>query len=158
MKRIMTPAKDLFGVLAAAALAAMMFLTALDVGLRYLANRPIPGGLELVEYLMAILVPFAVAVTAYNGTHIGVDLIMARAPRSVRKWIGVVTHLMMAVLFGVITWQSGLNIAEQFDSGLTSAVLRIPHYPFAAALTVAFALLTLIVAMQLVGRLRGDAS
>jgi TRAP-type C4-dicarboxylate transport system permease small subunit len=144
IEKVVTPIKTLFNVLSGIALALMMFLTAADVGLRYIFNSPISGGLELVEYLMAVIVPFALTVTAFDRAHIGVDLIMERFSRKIRAYVGCVTNLMTFVLYALITWQSFLSIGEQYDSGMTSSVLLIPVYPFVASLTAAFALLSLI--------------
>jgi TRAP-type C4-dicarboxylate transport system permease small subunit len=120
------------------------------VGLRYIFNRPIPGALEVVEYMMAVMVPFALTVTAFSKAHIGVDI---------DHWSGFPPGLSQRCrlrdqldglldLYTAITWQNFLNIAEQYDSGMTSAVLLIPHYPFVASLTAAFALLSLIALMH----------
>jgi TRAP-type C4-dicarboxylate transport system permease small subunit len=146
--KIIQPVKKVFLALSAACLALMMFLTALDVGLRYLFNSPIPGALELVEYMMALIVPFALAVTAFEKAHIGVELVMDRFPRRLRACVACVTDIMVFALYGLITWQSFLFIFEQYDSGMTSAVLLIPQYPFVASLTAAFALLSLITLMR----------
>jgi TRAP-type C4-dicarboxylate transport system permease small subunit len=146
--KIIQPVKNIFLALSAACLALMMFLTALDVGLRYLFNSPIPGALELVEYMMALIVPFALAITAFEKAHIGVELVMDRFPRRLRACVACVTDIMVFALYGLITWQSFLFIFEQYDSGMTSAVLLIPQYPFVASLTAAFALLSLITLMR----------
>lgn len=146
-KRI-APVKNIFLVLSAACLALMMFLTALDVGLRYIFNSPISGALELVEYMMAVVVPFAVTVAAFEKAHIGVDLIMERFPKKIRIYVACLTNLMIFVLYALIAWQSFLNIFEQYNSGMTSAVLLIPNYPFVASLTAAFGLLSLITLMH----------
>ena len=148
MDRIIGPVKKLLLIIASGVLALMMFLTALDVGMRYLFNAPIPGALELVEYMMAIVVPFAVAVTAYVKGHIGVDLIMERFPARFQMVVGCLTTLLTAALYAVIAWQCVHYIGEEYRSAVTSAVLLIPHYPFIAALTAAFALLTLITLMH----------
>jgi TRAP-type C4-dicarboxylate transport system permease small subunit len=148
LHKAISPVKSAALMLAAASLAVMMFLTALDVGLRYLFNRPISGALELVEYLMAVIVPFALTITAFNRAHIGVELIMERFPEGVRRYVACVTHLMVTILYALIAWQSFLYIFEQQDSGMTSAVLLIPTYPFVASLTAAFALLGLITLMH----------
>lgn len=148
MGKMILPVKNFFLVLSAACLALMMFLTALDVGLRYIFNSPIPGALELVEYMMAVIVPFALTITALHKAHIGVELIMDRFPKQFRAYVACVTNLMVFALYGLITWQSFLNIFEQHDSGMTSAVLLIPNYPFVASLTAAFALLSLITLMR----------
>lgn len=138
------PIKNIILAVASGALALMMFLTALDVAMRYLFNRPIPGGLELVEYMMAIVIPFAVTITAYRKAHIGVDLVMDRFTHATRAYVACVTTALECFLYAFITWQGYLHIAEQYHSGLTSAVLLIPHYPFVASLAMAFSLLTLI--------------
>lgn len=143
LDRLTRPVKSLFSAIAATVLAAMMFLTALDVGLRYIFNSPLPGALELVEYMMALMVPFAVVVAAYHKAHIGVELILERFSVKVQNVVGCITCLLEAIFYGLVTWQSSLNIIDQYHSGMTSAVLLIPHYPFVISLTAAFALLTL---------------
>jgi TRAP-type C4-dicarboxylate transport system permease small subunit len=143
------PIKGGFLAIAAFTLAVMMLLTALDVVLRYLFSSPIHGGLELVEYMMAVVVPFAVTIAAYEKAHVGVDLIMDRFSSTVQNVVAVVTTALMLVFFILITWQCFIHIAEQYHSGLTSAVLLIPHYPFVASLTAAFALLTVITLIDL---------
>lgn len=151
--KTLLPVRNLFGAIACSALALMMFLTFVDVGMRYIFNSPIPGGLELVEYMMALIVPFALTVTAFEKAHIGVDLIMERFPRKFQAAVACVTHLICLCLYLLITWQSYLNIGEQYHSEMTSAVLLIPVYPFVAALTAAFALLSLITFLQLLEKL-----
>ena len=54
----------LLQAIGALVLAAMMFLGAADVILRYFFNSPISGAYELVEYMMAIIVPFGLCVCA----------------------------------------------------------------------------------------------
>lgn len=153
MDKIILPVKKIFLALSAICLALMMFLTALDVGLRYIFNSPIPGALELVEYMMALIVPFALTITAFKKAHIGVELVMDHFPKRFRTCVACVTNLTVFALYGLITWQSFLFIFQQHDSGMTSAVLLIPQYPFVASLTVAFALLSLITLMHFVENL-----
>ena len=147
------PIKTTFEVIAAAVLAMMMFLTALDVGLRYVLNSPIPGALELVEYMMAIIVPFALTVTAFQKAHIGVDLIMERFSKRTQLYTACFTNLIAFILYAVVTWRCFLNIWEQYDSGMTSPVLLIPQYPFVASLTIAFALLSVITLLHFLEKL-----
>jgi TRAP-type C4-dicarboxylate transport system permease small subunit len=146
--KMILPAKKIFMAISTTCLALMMFLTALDVGLRYIFNSPIPGALELVEYMMALIVPFALTITAFKKAHIGVELVMDRFPKRFRAGVACVTNLTVFALYGLITWQSFIFIFQQHDSGMTSAVLLIPQYPFVASLTAAFALLSLITLMH----------
>ena len=113
-----------------AVLATMMFLTALDVGLRYAFNRPLAGAFELVEYMMAILIPFSIVYCAYNKGHVAVELILGKFPKKVQIYFDVVTTFLSLLFVITIAWQNFLYIQETYASGLTSAVLLIPTYPF----------------------------
>jgi TRAP-type C4-dicarboxylate transport system permease small subunit len=131
-------------------LGAMMFLTAADVILRYLFNRPISGAYELIEYMMAIVVPFGIAYCAYQGGHVAVDLFLVRLPKRLQATIGTITSLLTLSLFILITWQNFLYIKEQYDSQLTSAVLLIPVYPFIAVVAVGTAVFCLILVRDVI--------
>jgi TRAP-type C4-dicarboxylate transport system permease small subunit len=125
-------------------LGAMMFLTATDVILRYLFNRPVSGAYELIEYMMAIVVPFGIAYCAYQRGHVAVDLLVVRFSKRLQAAIGTITSFLTLGLFVLITWQNLRYIREQYDSQLTSAVLLIPVYPFIAIVTVGTAVFCLI--------------
>ena len=114
----------------AAVLAMMMFLTALDVGLRYVLNRPLAGAFEMVEYMMAILIPFSIVYCAYNKGHVAVELILGKLPKKVQIYFDVATTFLSLLFVITMTWQNFLYIQETYASGLTSAVLLIPTYPF----------------------------
>jgi TRAP-type C4-dicarboxylate transport system permease small subunit len=144
LDKLLRPARNAILIIAAGTLAVMMLMSALDVGLRYIFDSPIPGGMELVEFMMVIIVPFALTVAAYDNAHIEVDMVMERFPEGVQRYVGCLNSLTVTAFSAIITWQSYLYIGEQYDSGLTSAVLLIPHYPFVILLAIAFALLTLV--------------
>ena len=134
-------------------LAAMMFLTAVDVFLRYIFNSPITGSFELVEYMMAVIVPLSIVFCAHQRSHINVDLIIERFPAGTRSVLAFIMNLLSLGLFLLITWQTFLYIGEEYDSKLTSAVLYIPVYPFIAALAMAFAILCLLLIFELLNYL-----
>jgi TRAP-type C4-dicarboxylate transport system permease small subunit len=140
--------KNALLVLAAGTMFLMMLLTTVDVVMRYVINSPIPGALEIVEYMMVIIVPFALVVTAYDKAHIEVEIIVERLPATIQCYLGFITDLTACLFFMIITWQSFQYIGEQFDTGLTSSVLLIPQYPFILSLTVAFTILSLITLVQ----------
>ena len=128
--------------------AAMMFLTATDVILRYIFNRPISGAFELIEYMMAILIPFGLAYCALQGGHVSVDLVVSRFSKKSRSILGSITTLLCLGLFLLITWQNVLYIRENFESKLTSAVLLIPVYPFVTAVAIGSAALCLVLVID----------
>jgi len=142
--RVEKPLVSILMFAGGAVLALMMFLAATDVALRYIFNRPLPGTYELVEYMMAIIVPFGFVYCAHEKGHVGVDLLVERLPRKARLILGCITSFLTFGLFLLITWQNFSYIMEYYKSKQTSAVLLIPKYPFVAATSVAFAILTLV--------------
>jgi TRAP-type C4-dicarboxylate transport system permease small subunit len=135
--------------IAAAILAVMMFLTALDVCLRYFFNRPLAGAFELVGYMMAILVPFSIAYCYQERGHIVVDLFMERFRRKTRLAVDIITILLTMIFTVLIAWQNVIHFFEVKHSGLTSSVLSIPEYPFISPTAVAFATASLILLVRL---------
>ena len=134
-------------------LAMMMFLTFIDVLLRYILNSPVPGATELIEFMMGIVVTFSVAYTAHKRAHIGVDLLIERFPRKARRLIGCVTSFLALGLFVLICWQTVILISEDYYSNLESAVLYIPVYPFIATVAVGFVILCLVLLAEFLGLL-----
>jgi len=129
-------------------LAMMMFLTFVDVLLRYLFNSPVPGATELIEFMMGIVVTFSVVYCAHKRSHIGVDLVIERFPERTRRLIDCITSFLALILFLLITWQAFIYIADEYHSKLTSAVLYIPVYPFIATVAVALAILCFVLLAQ----------
>jgi TRAP-type transport system small permease protein len=137
-------------------LALMMFLTALDVGLRYLFNSPLSGAFELVEYMMAIVIPFSIVYCAEMKAHVSVELILARFPKKFQLIVNALTTLIAVAFTGVMAWQNLLYIGEVYDSHLTSSVLLIPTYPFVIPVALgigAFALMLLIHFIEIASRM-----
>ena len=134
---------------AAAILAVMMFLTALDVCLRYFFNRPLAGAFELVGYMMAILVPFSIAYCYQEKGHIVVDLFMERISKKTRRIVDIITIFITMLFALAIAWQNVIHFFEVKHSGLTSSVLSIPEYPFIMPTAVAFATASLILFVRL---------
>lgn len=132
-------------------LALMMFLTALDVGLRYVLNRPLAGAFELVEYMMAILIPFCIAYCADQKGHVAVELILGRFPKKVQVAVDILTTLITLIFAIVLTWQNVLYIFEVQASNLTSSVLLIPAYPFVAPVAIGIGAFALILVVHLTG-------
>lgn len=139
-------------------LAGMMFLTFVDVLLRYFFNNPVPGAAELIEFMMAIVVTFSVVYCAHKRSHINVDLVIVNLPDRVRTWLDCITSFITLVLFILIAWQAFILIADEYGSGLTSAVLYIPVYPFIATVAFGFVVICLVLLSEFLSNLSEVAS
>lgn len=114
---------------AGTAIVIMMVLTCADVVLRYF-RCPIPGTYELVCYLGAVAVAFAMAHTSVQRGHVAVSLIVRLMPRRIRGIIDATTSIFGFILFALITWQSVVYAEALRASGEVSLTLRLPFYPF----------------------------
>ena len=135
--------------ISAAVLALLMFLTALDVGLRYVFNRPLAGAFELVEYMMAILIPLSIVYCAYQKEHVSVDLFFGKFSKKVQAAVDILTTSITLIFVLIIAWQNVLYFFEVQASNLTSAVLLIPAYPFVAPIAIGFGVFALILVLHL---------
>ena len=125
-------------------LLAMMFLTAADVFGRYFLHRPIVGAYELQEYLMVCVVSLTLAYGAVEKGHVVVDILVSRFPRRAQAIIGAFTTFFGVCLCSVITWQAVGYVQRMLGSGLVSATLKIPRYPFIGVLVFGMALFCLV--------------
>jgi len=142
--------------IAGTALAAMMFLMAADVVCRYLFNSPIPGALELVEYLMAITVPLSIAYCTATRSPVSVEMIVERFPHRIQYGVAIVVSILMLVFLAIVSRQSILNVFDSYESKITSAVLHIPAYPFAIPVALGMSCYGVFLALQLLFKSKRD--
>ncbi|MDP2917469.1 MAG: TRAP transporter large permease subunit [Dehalococcoidia bacterium] len=138
------------GFVGGSAIIVMMFLTFVDVVLRYFFNRPIAGGLEITEYLMAISVALTLAYCAFKKGHIRVTAGTALLPKRTQLIFDSVIMLIGVVFFSLMSWQSAVQAGVMYNSGSYSSVLRIPVYPFVWVVFIGSIIITLIFLRDLV--------
>ena len=144
LNRLICPVVSVLHSIGVGVLAVLMVLTASDVTLRYVFNRPIVGSFDLTEYMMAIVVSFGLAYCASSKGHVRVDFVVSHLPPRVQAAIDSITGLLSTVLFSFITWQCFVYTRLLFDSGLESTVLLIPRFPFAGLVCLGSAFLTVV--------------
>ncbi len=132
-----------FNGIAAAAVAAMMVLTCLDVILR-LFRHPIPGTYEMVSMLAAVFVSFALARTSIDQGHIAVDFLVQRFPKRMQHAIEAVNAIICALLFTVVCYQSVIYANDLKANGEVSMTLQLPIHPFVLGLAVGSAMLSIV--------------
>lgn len=128
----------------------MMMLTAVAVFFRYFLNKPVPGDTELMEYMMAIFVPFCILMCIKEDKHISVDFVTERLSPGIQGFLSVVTTTLTLIFYAVIAWQNVLYIMMEYRSGKTSAVLLIPSWPFIVPIIIMGALSSIILLRRLI--------
>jgi len=149
IEKIIQSIANVLSAIAGTALAAMMFLMATDVICRYILNSPIPGALELVEYMMAITIPLSIGCCTATRSHVSVEMVVERLPKAFQTGISIIVAILMLVFITIVAWQSILNVVDSYKSNITSAVLHIPAYPFAVPVALGMSCYAVFMLLQL---------
>jgi TRAP-type C4-dicarboxylate transport system permease small subunit len=123
-------AGNLLGLLAAAALFAMMTLTFFDVVGRKFLGGSIIGSVELTELMMLALIYTALPLASLAGEHVVFDLLDFLLPDGVKRWQSLIANLVCAVLLAGAAWFVFERARRTQSMGDTTAQLQIPISPF----------------------------
>jgi TRAP-type C4-dicarboxylate transport system permease small subunit len=181
MEFLEKPSKGLAKILywvAGTAIVSMMLLTCADVILRlgvtayhqyhwwFLSPfRPIPGTYELVCFMGAVAVAFAMAHTSVERGHVAVSIAMAHTsverghvavsiivnllPKKIQAIIETITTIFGLILFILLSWQSVLYANDLKARGEVSLTLELPFYPFVYGISFAAAAVCLVLLVDL---------
>ncbi len=119
------------GAVSATVLFAMMLVTATDVAGRYLFSRPLAGGFELTEMMLAALIYSGLPLVSLRRDHIVIDTLDPFFAPAFKRALDVVADLACFVTLAGIGWlifRRALRVAEYGD---TTSVLKLPLAPVA---------------------------
>lgn len=140
----------LCGVLAAAALFAIMLLTLFDVGGRKLADASIPGSLEVTELLLVLVIFAGLPLVSLHGEHVVFDSLDRWLPPRVRRVQQAVVDLFCLVALAGIAWLMWDKAGQMAGFGDTTAQLRLPLGPFVYLMSVLCAITAAVHALLVV--------
>lgn len=129
-------------VLGGISVLSLMTLATGNVCLR-IFQIPYRGAYEMVSFLGAVTIAFALGYTQMTKSNIVVDILTETFPASVKRVLDAIGYLVTMVFFGVIAWvifRWGIRIAQ---SGELSETLKIIYYPFIFSVSSGFAFLSL---------------
>lgn len=113
----------------------MMVLISTDVMLRSIFHKPIQGTLELTgEYLMVILVYFAVSYTYKNDGHVKVTIFENVFGDTTKKILKFLSNLVVATILLFTSYFSFLTSLEHLEFNIRSSGAL--SYPLAPALMI----------------------
>jgi TRAP-type C4-dicarboxylate transport system permease small subunit len=132
------------GVAASAILLCLMLLTFADVVARYLFNSPIPGGFEITELMLLVLIFAGVPLVSHADEHVTMDFIDRMLPaRGLGVLVRTVHALSAAVMF-FLTWQMWIKAGRISSYGDNTDVLKIAVGPFVYFMALMIALTGLV--------------
>ena len=112
----------------------LMLITAADVVMRDVFNRPIPGTVELSQYMLAIFILLGLAYSQQVKAHVAVSIITSRFSERAQLILSIMTTLIGLFIFSILTWQGWVVGIEERT---VSDMLRVPQYPFRLLVAVA---------------------
>lgn len=153
ISRILRPVSRVAENIGLGVLAAMMFLIAADVLLRYCLNRPILGSFDISEYMMGVIVSFGLAYCAFMKGHVSIDLLVSRLGQRRRAVTDAINSFLGFGILALMAWQCFRNIKILLASNIVSSVLHIPAFPFAAIVAIGITLFALVLLIDFLNSL-----
>jgi len=145
---------NFLNIIASIVLFLMMFLTVTDVFLRKVFAKSILGTVEITEFMMLIIVFFALAQAEIEDKHVKVHLIVSRLKEKNQHLINMFTQIFCFILF-IIAMLSAISYAFKMKaSGEVSQDLWIPLYPFIYVVVVGCAIVSIVLLVKLLKAMR----
>ena len=129
----------------------IIFITILQVILRYVFNASILGGNEAMEVLFIYTTAIGAAAAVQKRQHININFVVQLLPAILQRIADIMVHLLIAGLNGVMIYYS-INWISKVGTN-ESPVLRIPEWvfqlsiPIGCSLVIAYCLLIVILAV-----------
>jgi TRAP-type C4-dicarboxylate transport system permease small subunit len=133
------------GYFAAAVLFALMALTCIDVIGRYFLGRPVYGGFEMTEMLLAAVIFAGLPLVTLRGDHVTVDVLDPFMPAGLLRLQHVVACLIGFVATAYLGWRLWLRAVNLDNAGETTAQFKFKL----AYLTYGMSILMLLTALAM---------
>lgn len=144
MKRLTDRLETTLGAVSAAVLFLMMLVTTVDVVGRYLFNKPLAGGFELTEMMLAGLIYCGLPLVSKRREHIVIDTFDGFMSRAVKRFFDVFADVVCFLTLSGIGWLIFRRAARVAEYGDTTSVLKLPLAPVAYLMGVMIVIAALI--------------
>ena len=135
----------------------LMVLAVISVGGRNFFNQPLPGYVDWIEQAMPLIAFVGVSYCQRLGGHIRMDILVGMLGGRALWLAEFVSTFAMLILMILLVWGSWSHFDRSFDwdaplwSRDSSLDIRLPLWPAKLLAPVAFAVLSLRLALQLWG-------
>jgi TRAP-type C4-dicarboxylate transport system permease small subunit len=119
-------------------------ITCVDIVGSKLFLAPVPGSVDIVGLSQIIAIAFTGGITKIMGQHVRVEFFVDMMPRRAQRIVNsIISFLLLAFFLALVVRTFALGMSLQ-AGGHSSLTARIPLYPFAYALAIAFIPLCLL--------------
>jgi C4-dicarboxylate transporter, DctQ subunit len=113
------------------AITVLVFVSAVG---RYAFAAPIPDAFDVARLLMGVAMLWGFASVGYRGAHIQVDLVAELLPERIRAWLDVLAQLTLLLFTLLLAWMLLGRVESAFASNESTFDLRLPVWPWLAAI------------------------
>jgi len=132
------------GIAASVLLMLLMLVTVVDVVGRYVFNRPLPGGFELTELGLLVLIFAGLPLVSRADEHVTMDFIDRLLSPNARILLERAVHVLCAATFFLAAWLVWLKADRISEYRDATDVLRVVYGPFVYFMAVMIALTAIV--------------
>jgi len=126
---VLYKAENWMSIIGSFVLYVMMGLVIVDVGGRFIFNKPIAGNIELTEMLMVFSIYFGMAYTQRENGHVGMDLLITKVLKGRAYYLNNIVIIFLSLLINVmIAYYSFAQALVVYHNKSTSIYLNIPMW------------------------------
>ena len=144
-------------LIAALVILAVMFIGVFQVFGRKLINLPVPGYVDVIEFVMTVFAFISIAYTQRLGGHVRMEIIIKRFRGRVLWIVEFFGTLTVIGIVAILAWFGYEHFLRAWNIGDSTIDIEIPLWPSKLLVPVAFAVLLVRLFIQLLGFLRLSA-
>ncbi len=154
--RVLYRVEMALGFLSGLAVFALMVLAVVSVGGRNFFNQPLSGYVDWIEQAMPLIAFMGIAFVQRDGGHIRMDMVIGAVRGRVLYGFEIITTLAMLGFMVLMVWgtwahfQRSIDLSAPWWSNDSSIDIALPLWPAKLLVPVAFSVLSLRLALQIV--------
>jgi TRAP-type C4-dicarboxylate transport system permease small subunit len=135
----------------------LMFLAVISVSGREFFNSPLPGYVDWIEFLMPVIAILGVSYVQRSGGHIRMDIVVGQLGGRALWLVEFITTALVLILMILLVWGTWAHFDRSFDlsrpnwSRDSTIDIGLPLWPAKLVVPVAFAVISLRLALQMWG-------
>lgn len=141
-------------ILTIAAFSLMVVVTFMQIIYRFVLLKPIPWSEELARYLFVWITFLGSGVAVKNKGHVGVELVIDRLPKKLRK-ISLIIAFIVCVVFCILMVTNGVTMVQR-TMNQRSAAMSMPMSYAYIAIPIGFILMAMNFLVHIFQLMRGE--
>lgn len=154
LDRGLRPVEVFMAYLSGLAAFSLMFLAVWSVLGRRFFDAPLPGYVDIIEFIMPLIAIMGVSYVQREGGHIRMDIIIGAMRGRVLWLVEMIMVILIFLLIAGLVWGSWAHFDRSFDcarplcSRDSTIDLSLPIWPSKIVVPIAFVVLSLRLALQ----------